>query len=70
VDGGFVSGIWLLGFLLAIPLFVFFYLKMEARATMPMALLLAVFTELFIWGVFDAIMHLAWPEAALFTLFR
>jgi len=31
---------------------------------------LALATELFIWGVFEAIMHLAWPEAALFTLFR
>jgi hypothetical protein len=67
---GFVLGLWLLGFLVAIPLFVFFYLKWEARATTPMAILLALVTELFVWGVFEAIMHLAWPQAALFTLFR
>lgn len=67
---GFVAGLWLLGFLIAIPLFVFFYLKWEARAAMPMAILLALATELFIWGVFDAIMHMAWPEAALFTFLR
>ena len=67
---GFVLGIWLLGFLIAIPLFVFLYLKSEARAATPMAILLALATELFIWGVFEAIMHLAWPEAALLRLLR
>ena len=67
---GFVLSLWLLGFLVAIPLFAFLYLKTEAKASIAMAILLALLTELFIWGVFDAIMHLAWPEAALFTLFR
>jgi hypothetical protein len=67
---GFIFSIWLMGFLIAIPLFVFCYLKLEARAATPMAILLALTAEFFVWGVFDAIMHLAWPEAALFRLFR
>ena len=65
---GFVLGIWLLGFLVAIPLFVFFYLKWEARAATPMAIVLALMTEVFVWAVFDALMHLAWPEAALWEM--
>lgn len=65
---GFVFGIWLLGFLVAIPLFVLLYLKMEAGAGTSVAIILALVTELFIWAVFDALMHLAWPQAALWEM--
>jgi len=67
---GFVLGIWLLGFLIAIPLFVFFYLIWEAQAGKVWASLLAVCSDLFIWVVFELLMHLAWPEAVLFTLLK
>ncbi|MGH7826709.1 MAG: tripartite tricarboxylate transporter TctB family protein [Candidatus Binatia bacterium] len=67
---GFVFGIWLLGFLLTIPIFVFLYLKTEAQAANSTALVLSGCTVLFIWGVFDSLMNLAWPEAALFSLIR
>jgi hypothetical protein len=66
----FACGIWLLGFLVTIPLFVFFYLVREAQARKPVALVVAGLTFLFVWGMFDQLMHLAWPEAAVFTLFR
>lgn len=68
--GGFALAVWLIGFLLAIPIFVFSYLKREARASTLAALVLAVCTWLFIWGVFDWLMNLGWPAPALFTLFR
>jgi hypothetical protein len=64
----FACGIWFLGFLISIPLFIFFYLIAEAKASKLPALLVAGFTFLFVWGMFDWLMHLAWPEAALFTL--
>ena len=67
---GFALGIWLLGFLIAIPIFVFLYLIYEARCGGTAALLLTGCTELFIWGIFDQLMHLAWPRAALFIFFR
>lgn len=67
---GFVSGIWLVGFLPAIPLFVFFYLKMEARAATSVAFGLSACTMLLIWAVFDLLMNLAWPTPALIALFR
>jgi len=64
----FACGIWFLGFLISIPLFILFYLISEAKASKLSALLVAGFTFLFVWGMFDWLMHLAWPEAALFTL--
>lgn len=64
----FACGIWFLGFLISIPLFVFFYLIYEAQAGRLVALVVAGLTFSFVWVVFDALMHLAWPEAALFTL--
>jgi hypothetical protein len=64
----FACGIWFLGFLISIPLFIFFYLISEAKAPKLPALLVAGFTFLFVWALFDQTMHLAWPEAALFTL--
>jgi hypothetical protein len=64
----FACGIWFLGFLISIPLFVFFYLIYEAHARKFVGLMIAGLTFLFVWGLFEMIMHLAWPEAALFTL--
>ena len=64
----FAFGIWFLGFLISIPLFVFFYLVYEAQAHKLASLVIAGCTFLFVWGMFDWLMHLAWPEAALFTL--
>ena len=65
----FACGIWFLGFLIAIPLFIFSYLISEAKARKFPALIVAGLTFLFVWVLFDQVMHLAWPEAALFTLF-
>ncbi|MGH7848195.1 MAG: hypothetical protein ACREQW_23900 [Candidatus Binatia bacterium] len=64
----FACGIWFLGFLISIPLFVFLYLIYEAQAGRFVALVIAGLTFSFIWVVFDALMHLAWPEATLFIL--
>ncbi len=64
----FASGIWFLGFLISIPLFIFFYLISEAKAPKLPAFLVAGFTFLFVWALFDQMMHLAWPESALSSL--
>jgi hypothetical protein len=65
----FACGIWFVGFLISIPLFIFFYLISEAKACKLPALFVAGLTLLFVWALFDQTMHIAWPEAALFTLF-
>lgn len=67
---GFAVSIWLVGFLIAIPLFVCCYLIYEAQCGRTTALVLAACTELFIWGIFELLMHLAWPQPVLFGLFR
>lgn len=66
----FMLGIWLAGFLIAIPIFVALYLYSEARAGIAVPILLAACTELFVWGIFDWLMNIAWPEAALAAWFR
>jgi hypothetical protein len=65
----FACGIWLVGFLISIPLFIFFYLTREAKTNKLPALVVAGFTWLFVWALFEQLMHLAWPETALSTLF-
>ena len=65
----FACGIWFLGFLISIPLFIFLYLISEAKTGKLPALIVAGLTLLFVWALFDQTMHLTWPEAALFTLF-
>jgi Tripartite tricarboxylate transporter TctB family len=64
----FACGIWFLGFLISIPLFIFSYLTAEAKTRKLPAFIVAGLTALFVWALFDQTMHLAWPEAALFTM--
>lgn len=65
---GLVLAVWLVGFLIATPLFVFFYLRYEARAKVFVAALVAALTLLFVWGLFDQILHTAWPDAVIFSI--
>ena len=64
----FVFSIWLVSFLIAVPLFVFFYLRHQAGATIRVAVTIASVMAIFIWGVFDQVIHTPWPEAALLRL--
>lgn len=64
----FVFSIWLVGFLIGASLFVFFYLWYEANARMGVSAGIAGLTTIFIWGLFDQVMHIAWPEAIIFRL--
>ena len=65
----FAGSVWLVGFLVASPLFIFFYLRYQAGAKMTSSCAVAALTTLFIWGLFDQIMHVAWPDAILLRLF-
>jgi len=46
------------------------FLISEANAGKFSAAIVGGLTFLFVWALFDQLMHLAWPEAALFTLLR
>ena len=59
---GFFVAIVLLGFLIAVPLFVFLYVKLQGREGWGGSLVLA----LVVWGVFygllDRLLHLPFPD--------
>ena len=63
---GFGAGIWFFGFLISIPIFIFFYLIYQAKASKLSAFIVTGLTYLFVWAMFDQLMHMAWPEGAVF----
>ena len=65
---GFYVGILLVGFLIAVPLFVLVYSKIYG-AGWPVSLGLSLFCWGFVYGIFDQLMHVPWPRAFLFSFF-
>lgn len=65
----FLLSIWLVGFLVATPVFVFLYLRYRAAARTRVAAVICGLTLLFVWGLFDQIMHTSWPEPLLLSFF-
>jgi hypothetical protein len=50
---GFFATIWLLGFIDAAPVMAFLYLKISARERWMLSIVLAVFSWMFFYGLFD-----------------
>ena len=65
---GFYAAIHLIGFLTAVPIFVFCYSKIYG-ARWPVSLALSLFCWGFVYGIFEQLMHVPWPKAILFSLF-
>ena len=63
--GGAV-GIWLLGIVIALPLLAFLYCLVEGKERWHTSLLMAGFTYLLIWGLFEYMLESRWPAGALF----
>ncbi len=64
---GFFAAIVLLGFPIAIPLFVFGYLRVEAKAPWWLALILVALAWLVFDGLFVRLLHLPFPRGLLGT---
>ncbi len=64
---GFFIATWLLGFSLAIPALVFFYLKVQSRERWIISLALTGAAWLSFWALFDRLLHLPFPDGQLFT---
>jgi len=62
---GFILMIWLLGFLIGMPLFIFLYLKFQAKESWTVTSIGTVVAAVFIIGLFDRFMHLPWPLTPL-----
>ena len=63
---GIFVGTWLLGQLIALPLFVFLYLKVGSDEGWFLSLGLTACVIAFLYGVFDQVIHASWYEGELF----
>ena len=61
----FFAAIVVLGFMIAVPLFVFLYLKLQAREGWTLSIGLAAGVFAVFYGLFDALLHLPFPAGWL-----
>ncbi len=66
---GFFAGIVLLGFPLAVALFVFLYLRLQGRESWTMSLSFTAVLWLVFYGLFDQLLHLPFPSGWLASWF-
>ena len=64
---GFFAAIALLGFPVAVPLFVFLYLKLQGGEGWTMSIVLTVAVFAIFYGLFDALLHLPFPAGWLWS---
>ncbi|MGH2348651.1 MAG: tripartite tricarboxylate transporter TctB family protein [bacterium] len=67
---GFFGGIWLLGFPVAIPIFVFAYLKFQGRESWLISIALAAAAWAGFDGLFVRLLHLPFGQGELLGLLR
>lgn len=65
---GFFAAIVLLGFPIAVPLFVFLYLKLQGREGWLFSVLFSGAAWLFFYGLFDRLLHLPFPQGWLLAV--
>jgi len=64
---GYIVAIWLLGYFYSVPLLVFLYLKVQSRESWTLSIALTAVAWIFFWALFDRLLHLPFPDGALFT---
>jgi hypothetical protein len=62
---GFVLFIWLVGFQITIPLYIFFYLWIFGKTRWWQALIGAVLFVAILYVFFGSVVHVTWPEPVL-----
>jgi hypothetical protein len=60
--------LWTLGIYITVPLFALLYLVFVSRDSLPLAAGYAAITWLFLYGIFDQVLHLPLPTSALVGL--
>ncbi|MBI4489723.1 MAG: tripartite tricarboxylate transporter TctB family protein [Deltaproteobacteria bacterium] len=65
---GFLALIVAIGFPIAVPLFVFLYLKLVGKERWVLTLILTVVSWLFMEGLFNRLLHIPFPEGWIFSL--
>jgi TctA family transporter len=66
---GFMGSMAVIGLIPTVPLFVAAYMRLEGREPWRLVLPQALVLTGFFYGVFDQLLHLAWPETLLGTWF-
>jgi hypothetical protein len=64
---GFLAGIVLLGFPVAVPLFVFLYLKLQGKEGWILSVVFTAAVWVFFYGLFDRLLHLPFPAGWALT---
>ena len=64
---GYLLAIWLLGFSIGGPLCAFLQLKFGSREKWFISLILALSAWVFIYGIFDFVLHVPFPDGEIFT---
>jgi hypothetical protein len=64
---GFFAAIVLLGFPIAVPLFVFLYLKLQGRESWVVSVVMTAAVWGVFYGLFDLLLHLPFATGWLFT---
>jgi len=57
---------WLLGQRIALPLFVFLYLKVGSKEGWMLSITVTLSVAIFLLGVFDQVVHVSWHQGELF----
>jgi len=58
---GLFFSIWLIGFIISVPLFLVLYLWIQARESWRVTLTYSVAMFVFLIGVFEMVLHIPWP---------
>lgn len=61
----FLACMALIGMIPTVPLMIVAYMRMEGRESWRLSLILAVCVTVFLYAVFDQIIHIPWPDSLL-----
>lgn len=64
---GFFAAIVLLGFPIALPLFVFLYLRLQGRESWTLSIVFTLVAWAIFYGLFDMLLHLPFPAGWLLS---
>jgi hypothetical protein len=64
---GFFAGIWLLGFIIAVPVVSFLYFRFAGGEKWSISIPLSLAAWAVFYGLFDYLLHLPFPEGVLLT---
>jgi putative tricarboxylic transport membrane protein len=67
---GFFAGIWLLGFVIAVPVASFLYFRFAGGEKWSTSIPLSLVAGAIFYGLFDYLLHLPFPEGTLLTWFN